>query len=458
MPSLILRVISGAHAGTEHQGENDPILIGRDAHCSIVLTDKGVSRQHCRLIVCDGRWMLEDLGSTNGVMLIRNSGKSSSEVRASCVLVQPGDQLGIGEATVSVTFVPEPEVTEILVRNPVSELTAILPRSSADTSKCAVGTDGQDEGGPKESNVGKHDNFPFSEVVDRPHARDLPYRFRKYEVLEKIGEGGMGEVFLASSIDQESADPDLAIKFLHSQRGTSEQDRARFMREMQISVQLKHSSIIECLDCGEEEQQPFIVMPFCSGGNLAELLRRSGILNIRRALRLLDRLLAGVEHAHAAGIVHRDLKPSNILLAKESDRKYIPKVSDFGLAKSYLLAGESGMTVNGTVGGSWGYMPREQLTNFRFVSPQTDVWSLGAILYECLTSQVPRPLQPGVDPIRIVLDSKPVPIQVVMPSIPKRIAQFIMKSLATEIADRYGDAGEMRAALHKAARLEGVKI
>ncbi len=260
----------------------------------------------------------------------------------------------------------------------------------------------------------------------------------------------MGEVYLAAR-QSSSQRPDLAIKFLRSQHALSADDRARFMREMQISVQLKHPSIIACVDCGEEDGQPFIVMPYCSGGNLAELLKRSGPLTLRRSLRLLDRLLAGVEHAHNAGIVHRDLKPFNVLLAKDDAGKYSPKISDFGLAKSYLLAGESGMTVNGTVGGSWGYMPREQLTNFRFVSPHSDVWSLGAILYECLTGKLPRPLQAGVEPIRVVLESKIVPIQELLPTIPRGIAEFIEKSLATESADRYQDAGVMRTTLKSVA-------
>jgi serine/threonine protein kinase len=165
-----------------------------------------------------------------------------------------------------------------------------------------------------------------------------------------------------------------------------------------------------------------------------------------------------MEQAHATGIVHRDLKPCNVLLARDSNRKYVPKISDFGLAKSYLLAGDSGMTVNGTVGGSWGYMPKEQLTNFRFVSPQSDVWSLGAILYECLTLKLPRPLQPGIDPIRVVLDSKLIPIQKVLPDIPNSIARFVMKSLSVDIADRFKDAQQMRAALHTAASVEGVEL
>jgi serine/threonine protein kinase len=227
---------------------------------------------------------------------------------------------------------------------------------------------------------------------------------------------------------------------------------------MEIAIKLRHPSIIECIDCGQERGELFIVMPYCAGGNLSQLLKRSGTLTVRRSLRLMDRILAGMEVAHQQGIVHRDLKPQNILLSREGTGKYRPLISDFGLAKSYLLAGDSGMTVNGTVGGSWAYMPKEQLTNFRFVTPQSDVWSLGAILYECLAQRPPRLLSPGCDPIRAVLAGTVDPIEELLPELPHRLGRFIMKAVAVEAVDRFKDAKQMRAALRTVARLEGVPL
>ena len=106
-------------------------------------------------------------------------------------------------------------------------------------------------------------------------------------------------MFLAFVPGQTSCARKLAIEFLRNQRRASEQDLARFVREMEISAQLKHVFIVDCVDCGEEDGQAFIAMPYCSGGNLAKLFRRTGKLNLRRALRLLDRLLVGVEPVHA---------------------------------------------------------------------------------------------------------------------------------------------------------------
>ncbi|MFY7876820.1 MAG: serine/threonine-protein kinase, partial [Pirellula sp.] len=249
-----------------------------------------------------------------------------------------------------------------------------------------------------------------------------------------------------------------AIKFLKPQSDLSEMDRARFVREMEITLNMQHNALIRCVDCGDENGQLFIVMDYCTGGNLHELLKRSGKLKVRRAVRLMDRLLAGVDFAHEKGIVHRDLKPSNILLHKDANDKYLPKISDFGLAKSYLQAGESGMTVNGAVGGSCAYLPKEQLTNFRFVSPQSDVWSLGAILYECLTLKLPRPMEKGSDPIRTILESKIVPLQELMPELHPEVIKFVMKCLAREPEQRYQDAGAMRTALKVMAEKASIEL
>ena len=250
----------------------------------------------------------------------------------------------------------------------------------------------------------------------------VPGPFRNYFLQKRVGVGGMGEVFLATLNSESKALPsDLwAIKFLKPQADLSGLDRARFVREMEITLNMQHNALIRCVDCGDENGQLFIVMDYCN--------------------------------------VHRDLKPSNILLHKDSSDKYLPKISDFGLAKSYLQAGESGMTVNGSVGGSWAYMPKEQLTNFRFVSPQSDVWSLGAILYECLTLKLPRPMEKGSDPIRTILESKIIPLQEMISDIHPEVIKFVMKCLAREPEQRYKDAGAMRAALKLMADKASIEL
>ncbi len=463
--TLRLQAMTGSLVGHQSElSEGDDLTIGREPSCDLILSDRGVSRQHAKIGFVAQRWQIEDLGSTNGLQLTRAINGSVVDLKSTSTHLEHGDELAVGEARLRIELtLPVDSPTELLApRVAVGPTELLTPQSKAASNPMRADktfTGANDMQAAKGSGPAVDDAF-FSECTREASfsEQQLPFIFRNYHILKKIGAGGMGEVFLASNTVEKSDPPSLAVKFLRNQRGSSEQDRARFVREMEISAQLKHSSIVDCLDCGEESGQPFIVMPYCSGGNLAELLKRTGALNLRRGMRLLDRLLAGVELAHTSGIVHRDLKPFNVLLAKDAQNKYIPKISDFGLAKSYLLAGDSGMTVNGTVGGSWAYMPKEQLTNFRYVSPQSDVWSLGAILYECLTQKLPRPMKPGVDPIRTILDSEMVPIAEVFPDVPKRVAHFIMKSLSPEAADRYKDAGQMRAALRTVAGHEGIEL
>jgi serine/threonine protein kinase len=118
-------------------------------------------------------------------------------------------------------------------------------------------------------------------------------------------------------------------------------------------------------------------MELCDAGSLERLLKRyGGKLPLDKSIRLMGMCLEGMEYAHRRKVVHRDIKPANILLYKGPNGKLQPKISDFGLAKTLELAGLSGMTATGTFGGSWYYMPREQMTNFKFVGPVSDVWSV----------------------------------------------------------------------------------
>jgi len=304
----------------------------------------------------------------------------------------------------------------------------------------------------------KADNETSNALFDARSSNNfvLPFDFQKYRLLKQIGSGGMGIVFLASP--HNSSNEYFAIKLLRRDIDLQEMDRSRFFREMDVTMKLKHPSIISCQDCGAEGHELFIVMDYCNSGSLDELLQRAGKLTYRRAIRLMNRLLSGVAYAHRQGIIHRDLKPSNVLLHREHTGMYLPKISDFGLAKSFLNAGESGMTKNGSVGGSWPYMPKEQLLNFRFVSPVSDVWAMGSMLYECLTLRHPRPLEKGIDPIQSILESRITPIETVDPEIPNPLKGLISKSLQIDTKLRYQDATEMQAALQGVAKAMGVPL
>ncbi len=481
-PGLLKLTVSLTAENPQSFQFNSPqlIVIGRDATCDIVVDARGVSRQHCAIEARDDHWELIDLQSTNGVMLngnlLRNSLKGEEPQSP---ILRNGDKLGLGTVTIAIEIQPwsrpiDPEnATEIIeppqigkgsqstaeqavVRlpneNPMNRKKTVALSSPKPSGKSTKKSPSRREASNKSAD---HDGSATLEFTPT-HANPLPRDFRNYRLLERVGAGGMGEVFLA--IEREASERQLAIKLLKPENEMSPNDRARFVREMEITLNLKHPSLIQCVNCGEEAGQLYIVMEYCNGGNLAELLQRSGKLTLRRSVRLMDRLLAGVDHAHQMGIVHRDLKPSNVLLHRENGGKYLPKISDFGLAKSYLKAGDSGMTVNGSVGGSWAYMPKEQLTNFRYVSPQSDVWSLGAILYETMTMRLPRIFAPGEDPIRVILESKVVPIRDLLPDIHPALDNFMMKALAKEPEDRFKSAGSMRSALRKVAEIVGIEL
>jgi serine/threonine protein kinase len=157
----------------------------------------------------------------------------------------------------------------------------------------------------------------------------------------------------------------------------------------------------------------------------------------------------GLVYVHSHDIVHRDLKPSNILLAG-SEGRWTAKISDLGLAKNFERAGFSSFTVTGHCAGSPGFMPREQLTDFKRVKPVSDIWSIGATFYNMLTGQVPRNFAQNRDPIEIILRDEVVPVRDRDPSVPRPVAAAIDRALAEDVKARFQTAAEMRDALTKA--------
>jgi serine/threonine protein kinase len=152
--------------------------------------------------------------------------------------------------------------------------------------------------------------------------------------------------------------------------------------------------------------------------------------------------------AHEKGFVHRDLKPQNILLTGKDGHK-TAKIADMGLGKNFEKAGFSGMTQTGEFAGTWLFMPKEQVTNFKYFKPVSDVWSMGATFYNMLTGQFPRDFRRGQDPMEVILSGAIVPIHKRDPHLPARLVQVIDRSLASKPGDRYQNAGEMLDALEK---------
>src|SRR5262245_4249580 len=206
-----------------------------------------------------------------------------------------------------------------------------------------------------------------------------------YALLRELGRGGMGVVFLAQQL---RLNRPVALKMPHA--GLSAEEWRRFRTEAEAAARLSHPNIVQVHETGEHEGRPFLVMELIEGGSLAQQLTQAP-LAARPAAELLEKLARAVHYAHQRGVIHRDLKPSNVLLMTDGT----PKVSDFGLARrlgeSSSLGGEpSARTQTGAVLGTPSYMAPEQAAGQgKEAGPATDVYALGAILYECLTGQPP---------------------------------------------------------------------
>jgi eukaryotic-like serine/threonine-protein kinase len=209
----------------------------------------------------------------------------------------------------------------------------------------------------------------------------------KYQLLEVLGEGGMGSVWLAKN---RTLDVDVALKLMRAELADDVDGVAeRMLQEARAAACIGHPAIIQVFDFGfTEHGDPFIVMELLRGESLAQALRRRNRVLPTRAAQTLLPIIDALSAAHARGIVHRDLKPENIFLARPAGQRLQPKVLDFGIAKLLQRAAER-LTRDGAVIGSPAYMSPEQLRGDRSVDARADVWALAIVLYEMITGRRP---------------------------------------------------------------------
>jgi serine/threonine-protein kinase len=256
----------------------------------------------------------------------------------------------------------------------------------------------------------------------------LPRSFGEFTLLEEIGRGGMGIVYRAW---QPSLHRTVALKVI--QRG----ERARFEFEAQAAAKLDHPNIVPVYGVGEHDGQPYLCMRYIEGTTLARLVADNP-LPPREAARLVSQVARAVHSAHENGILHRDLKPANVLV----DRRGQPYVSDFGLAK--LVEGGPQLTASNAVLGTPSYMPPEQASGRRGpLGPVSDVYSLGAILYELLTGRPPFRAATPVDTLLLVLDQEPVPPRQLNPKVDRALELICLKCLQKHADLRYKSAAAL---------------
>ncbi|MGI5179505.1 protein kinase domain-containing protein [Dactylosporangium sp. CA-152071] len=270
----------------------------------------------------------------------------------------------------------------------------------------------------------------------------------RYELRSVIGRGGMADVWLAFD---GRLDRPVAVKMLHDQGGADPSIPERFEREAHTAARLSHPSIVAVYDVGVDGVTPYLVMELVQGHSLADELAR-GPLDPRRAVRIAEQVCDALAAAHDAGVVHRDVKPANILIGDEGR----VKVCDFGIARITDRA-QAALTAPATVVGTSSYMAPEQVLG-EPVDARTDLYALGCVLYAMLTG---RPPFTEGSPVQIAwqqIHQAAVPVTVLRPGLPPRLAGLVGALLAKRARDRPASAAQVRAALSGAAGGTGTAV
>jgi serine/threonine-protein kinase len=290
-----------------------------------------------------------------------------------------------------------------------------------------------------------------------------PRRVGDFELCREIGRGGMGVVYEALDIKLKRR---VALKMIKSGDLASPQEVERFRAEAESVARLQHPNIVQIFAVGEQDGRPYLALEFIDGGSLEALLAAKP-LPPNEAAQFVETLARAVQYAHQCGIVHRDLKPANVLLGKETTISQpestspcisrSPKITDFGLAKR-LQEGEPGPTHSGAIMGTPSYMAPEQANGkTRDIGPATDVYALGAILYECLTGRPPFKAANPMDTLLQVIGHEPVPPSRLQPLVPRDLETICLKCLAKDIPRRYGSASEVAEELQRFQRGDPIK-
>ena len=254
-----------------------------------------------------------------------------------------------------------------------------------------------------------------------------------YAIVSEIGRGGMGVVYKAK---QKGLDRPIALKMILAGEHASAADLKRFQAEAKAVARLQHPNIVQIHEIGESDGKPFFSMEFVEGRSLGSKLNGTPS-QARDAARLVETLAQAIDHAHHRGVVHRDLKPANVLLTPEGT----PKITDFGLAKH--LDREGSQSESQAILGTPSYMAPEQATSRGVIGPTTDVYALGAILYELLTGRPPFRGATRLETIEQVKTAEPVPPSRLVLRLPRDIETICVKCLQKEPGKRYENAAEL---------------
>jgi serine/threonine-protein kinase len=391
---VIIRVTAGPHLNRKFTlTGHDTFLVGRSKHAHFRLDrgDRYFSRLHFLIETNPPRCHITDLGSHNGT---RVNGR-----RIRSMELNSGDEIRAGQTVLHVE----------------------------------MRTEHEDESATMSVDSGK-------EAASRQNNAVIP----GYQVLRRLGRGGMGVVSLAV---RESDGTTVALKTIKPASAPSRTHVERFLREASILQQLDHPHIVAFREMGVAEGILYFTMDFVVGSDAGRLVKERGPFPVREGVRLMTQLLSALEYAHALGFVHRDIKPANILLTQEAAGMTV-RLADFGLARLYQASNLSGLTLAGQVGGTIAFMPPEQIHHFRDAKPPSDQYSAAATLYNLLTGKYvfDFPRSP-LNRLATILEGEAIPIKRRLPKIATGLAAAIHRALARDPADRFPSVREFRKAL-----------
>jgi len=266
----------------------------------------------------------------------------------------------------------------------------------------------------------------------------------RYRIVARLGSGGMADVYCA---DDTQLGRRVALKILYGRFAEDDEFVERFRREASHAAGLQHQHVVSVYDRGEWDSTSYIAMEFVDGRTLKQIIQAEAPIEPLRAIDIVTQVLRAARFAHKRGIIHRDLKPHNVIV-EESPAGPHAKVTDFGIAR----AGASDMTQTGSIMGTAQYLSPEQAQGHP-VTPQSDLYSVGIVLYEMLTAKLPFEGESAVTIALKQVNEPPVPPGQLNPDVPGPLEDVILRALAKDPADRFADADEFIAAL-EAARVQ----
>lgn len=314
-------------------------------------------------------------------------------------------------------------------RSLLEETTLPPQREESDPEALTVAPDGTRGGAPSEKTTAPGPDSPANTAAQTVGG---------YEIISEIARGGMGVVYKAR---QKKLNRLCALKMILSGQFAGKEELQRFYVEAEAAANLQHPGIVPVFEVGEIDGQHFYSMGFIDGKSLSQLVAERP-LSALEAASLTRKISEAIAYAHSQNVIHRDLKPANVLI----DGDGTPKVTDFGLAKS--TAGESDLTATGQILGTPSYMPPEQAAgNLEQVDEQSDLYSLGAILYCLLTGRPPFQATNPMDVLLQVLEEEPVAPTKLNPSVPRDLETICLKCIAKDKSKRYAAVDDLVAEL-----------